>query len=630
MINASKLTLRRGGRALLEGASFALNDGWKVGVVGRNGSGKSTLFAALEGKLSPDAGELSTVAGYDVATVAQQMPDDGRSALEFTLDGDAEWRALQTRLSRAEAEADAAAIAACHERLAQIDGYATHARAARLLKGLGFSDARQQTIVNALSGGWRERLNLARALLCRSTLMLLDEPTNHLDLDAVLWLEEFLRIYPGTLLVISHDREFLDAVTDHTLHLVENTATLYAGNYSQFERVRAERLASQQAQYQRQQREIAHLQAFITRFRAKATKASQAQSRIRTLERMEKVAAVHAESPFAFQFPPPVRLPSPLLRLDDVAAGYGDRVILRTLRLTILPSHRVGILGANGAGKSTLIKTLAGQLPALHGTAMRDPHLRIGYFTQSTSDSLDSAASPLLHLRRLDPQTPEQALRDYLGGFNFRGARALEPVGDFSGGERARLALALVAWQRPNLLLLDEPTNHLDLDMRHALEAALLDYGGAVLLMSHDRHLIDSICETLWWVHEGACAPFDGSVDDYARVISGHAPSATTPVQSVSSPRKTSRAARGAGADPARRKALRAEMRDVEARMERLRRKLGELDQRLADPRLYEDSYAAAKVVQEHGELKARLDEAEAQWLEIGEALETMQERAST
>ncbi|HEU0197184.1 MAG TPA: ATP-binding cassette domain-containing protein, partial [Nevskiaceae bacterium] len=400
MISASNLTLRRGSRVLLENASFSINDGWHVGVVGRNGTGKSTLFAALQGDLAADAGGLSSIAGYTVTTVAQQMPQSDAPAIEYALDGDVEWRALQKRLAAAEARDDANAIAACHERLAQIDGYAAHARAARLLKGLGFSDERQQVVVNELSGGWRIRLNLARALMCRSTLMLLDEPTNHLDLDAVLWLQGLLGHYPGTLLVISHDRDFLDAITDHTLHLCGTEATLYSGNYSQFERLRAERLALQQGRYEKQQREIAHLESFINRFRAKATKATQAQSRIRTLERMEKVAAVHRESPFSFRFPAPERLPSPLLRLDGASAGYSDQVILRSLKLSILPGERIGVLGANGAGKSTLIQTFAGALAPLAGTSMRDPHLRIGYFAQASTQRLDTRATPLLHLRR--------------------------------------------------------------------------------------------------------------------------------------------------------------------------------------------------------------------------------------
>ncbi|TAM12786.1 MAG: ATP-binding cassette domain-containing protein [Nevskiaceae bacterium] len=625
MIIASDLTLRRGGNALLQHASFQINDGWKVGVVGRNGTGKSTLFAALEGALAPDAGTLSAVDGYEVATVAQAMPNSDRSALDFTLDGDAEWRSLQTRLAAAEMQADAAAIAACHERLAQIDGYAAHARAARLLKGLAFSEQRQNAPVNSLSGGWRMRLNLAQALMCRSTLMLLDEPTNHLDLDAVLWLEDFLKLYPGTLLVVSHDRDFLDAVTDHTLHLVDGTTTLYTGNYSRFERLRAERLAAQQSQHAAQQRQVAHLEAFITRFRAKATKARQAQSRIRTLERMEMVSAVHAESPFSFSFPEPERLPSTLLRLDGVTAGYPDTPILKKLKLSILPTHRIGILGANGAGKSTLVKTIAGTLPAVVGNITRDPYLRIGYFAQSTSQALDADASPLLHLRRMDAAAPEQKLRDFLGSFNFRGDKALESVGKFSGGERARLALALVAWQKPNLLLLDEPTNHLDMDMRHALEVALLDYAGAVILVSHDRHLLDSICETLWWVHAGDCAPFDGDVDDYAHTLTGAASHTQAAGAPTHQPAPQAADARRDRAELRRQtKPLRDALKTLDTRMDRLRRKLVELDAQLANPKLYEDAFTAARLAQEHGELKAQLEADEERWLEVGEQLETL------
>jgi len=517
MISATKLTLRRGPRALLEDATFSIHGGWHVGVIGRNGTGKSTLFAAVLGTLAPDKGDLSSLKNRDVATAAQETPALPDLAIEFTLDGDRELRELERRLEKAEAEEDIDTLCAVHERLGTIGGYAARARAAAMLSGLGFSQEAQQQPVASFSGGWRMRLNLARALMQRSEALLLDEPTNHLDLDAVIWLQGWLRMYPGTLLVISHDREFLDDVTTHTLHLENRQATLYTGNYSQFERQRAERLSLQSQAYAKQQKQVAHLQKFINRFRASAAKASQAQSRIKALERMELVAAVHADSEFSFEFPEPDRLPSPLVRFDDVVAGYGEKVILSQLRIFIAPGERIGLLGQNGAGKSTLVQTIAGTIPPLGGDSMRSPHLRVGYFAQHTTEELDPEASPMVLFRRIDPKAGEQAVRTYLGGFNFKGDRVYEPVGPFSGGEKARLALAMVVYQAPNLLLLDEPTNHLDLDMRHALETALLSFAGAVLLVSHDRHLITSTCETLWRVHDGRCETFEGDLDDYAK-----------------------------------------------------------------------------------------------------------------
>jgi ATP-binding cassette subfamily F protein 3 len=517
MISASRLTLRRGTRALLEDATFTIHGGWHVGVVGRNGTGKSTLFAAVLGHLAPDRGDMSTLRNLAVASVSQDTPPLPDLAIEFALDGDVELRELERRLVVAEDAQDIDAICSIHERLGTIGGYAARARAASLLHGLGFSQEAQNQPVASFSGGWRMRLNLARALMCRSDVLLLDEPTNHLDLDAVIWLQGWLAQYPGTLLVISHDREFLDAVTTHTLHLEGTRATLYTGNYSQFERQRAERLTLQASAYEKQQKQVAHLQRFINRFRASAAKATQAQSRIKALERMEMVAAVHADSEFSFEFAEPERLPSPLIRFDEVSAGYGEKVVLSKLRMLIAPGARIGLLGRNGAGKSTLVQTVAGALAPLGGDVMRDPYLRVGYFAQHTTDSLDPAASPLLHLRRLDPKASEQSLRTFLGGFNFRGDRVYEAVEPFSGGEKARLALAMVVFQNPNLLLLDEPTNHLDLEMRHAMETALMAFAGAVMVVSHDRHLLTSTCETLWLVADGGCTPFDGDLDDYAR-----------------------------------------------------------------------------------------------------------------
>ena len=629
MISASRLTLRRGPRALLEDATFTIHAGWHVGVVGRNGTGKSTLIAALLGELAADKGDLSSLKNQAVATVAQDTPALPDLAVEFALDGDVELRDLERRLVIAEDKLDIDNISGIHERLNSIGGYAARARAASLLDGLGFSQEMQGRPVSSFSGGWRMRLNLARALMCRSDVLLLDEPTNHLDLDAVIWLQSWLSQYPGTLMVISHDREFLDAITSHTLHLEGTRATLYTGNYSQFERLRAEKLALQAGAYVKQQKQIEHLQKFINRFRASATKATQAQSRIKTLERMERVAAVHADSEFSFTFAEPDRLPSPLLRFDQVSAGYGDSVILKSLRLLIAPGERIGLLGPNGAGKSTLVQTLAGTLPPLAGDAMRDPYLSVGYFAQHTTDSLDPKASPMLHFKRIDPKAGEQDLRNFLGGFNFRGDRVYEAVEPFSGGEKARLALAMVVYQKPNLLLLDEPTNHLDLDMRHALESALLDFKGAVMLVSHDRHLLSSTCDQLWLVANGTCQPFDGDLDDYARWLSSRDlnPSKRTGKDKAAEAKATPvKTATNAAVKPAADvRPLRESIKQAEKRIARLQRKIAELDAQLADPALYEsDHFKIAKLSEEQSTLRKSLGDEENAWLSASEELETL------
>ena len=630
MLTFTHVELRRGPRKLLEDLSFTVHPGWRTGVVGRNGTGKSSLFAALLGELTPDAGELAVPAGWSVATVAQETPALPDLAIEYTLDGDVELRALEARLVGAEEKHDLHAIAEAHERLNTIGGYAARARAARLLHGLGFSSDAQLKPVASFSGGWRMRLNLARTLMRRSDLMLLDEPTNHLDLDAVIWLQGWLAEYPGTLLVISHDREFLDAVTTHTLHLHGGSATLYSGNYSAFERQRAERLTLQAAMHARQQRQIAHLQSFVERFKAKATKATQAQSRIKQLERMTLVEAVHADSEFSFRFLEPQRLPSPLIRFDDVVVGYAagrpspDR-ILSDLRLLIAPGDRIGLLGPNGAGKSTLVRTLAGELPPLGGTATRSPHLRVGYFAQHQLEQLDPAASPILHFRRLDPAARDQELRSFLGGFNFQGDRVFEPVGPFSGGEKARLALALVVYQRPNLMLLDEPTNHLDLDMRHALETALLDYAGAVVLVTHDRHLIATTCDTLLLVANGACTPFEGDLDDYARWLTNRDQGSTTKAADAArqapAGRDDRKERRKAAADE---RALRRTVEKLDAELNRLHVEMERLTNRLADPALYANgrSAEAATLEREQRALRQRLETVEAQWLAAADELE--------
>ena len=562
-----------------------------------------------------DAGDIAVQRGVTVTAVAQDVPPLPETALQSALDGDVELRATERALARAEAANDAAGIARCHDTLAAIDGYAAEARCAQMLRGLGFTPEMQVRPVSSFSGGWRMRLNLARALMRRADLLLLDEPTNHLDLDASLWLQDLLASFAGGLLLISHDRAFLDAVTTHSLHLTPEGGMLYTGGVTQFERTRSERLAQQAATHANQQARAAELQRFVDRFRAQATKARQAQSRLKALARMEMIAPVLAESPFSFRFRAPEKLPHPLLSVMRGQVGYGDTVLLRQLKLVLNPGDRIALLGANGAGKSTLIKSLAGTQPWLEGQVTRAPDLAVGYYAQHQMEQLDPAASPLLHLQRLDPSATEQALRDYLGQFAFHGDRQLEAIAPFSGGEKARLALAQVIYQRPALLLLDEPTNHLDLQMREALAMALQDFPGAVVLISHDRHLVESTCDALWRVADGRCEPYDGDLDDYARWLRAQ--------------RDGSGGGGGkatAGRTQVDTRALRDQVKKLDRQMARLSAELAVLDDRLADPALYAASRRAEaeaeKLQHEQGQLKARLADVEAAWLDASEALE--------
>ncbi len=625
MINFSGVSLRRGRQLLLEDFRLTLHAGQRVGVVGRNGTGKSSLLALLRGEIECDEGEVSMPADLRIASVMQETPGLPQPALEFVLDGDFELRAAEAALAEAEAGGQGGAIAAAHEALQAQDGYAAEARAARLLHGLGFAPERHQDPVASFSGGWRVRLNLARALVRRSDLLLLDEPSNHLDLDAVLWLGEWLAAYPGTLLVVSHDRDFLDAVTGHTLHLEQQRATLYSGNYSSCERQRAERMAQQAATHKAQQRRSEQLRKFIDRFRAKASKARQAQSRIKQLERMEMVEPAHWVTPFQFEFLQPARLPAPLLRIEAGAVGYGGQAILAGLALNIEPGDRIGLLGRNGAGKSTLIRLLAGELPLCQGRTLRDRALAVAHFAQHQVDALDGGRTALQHLRALDETAPEQALRDFLGGFDFRGARVDEPVAPFSGGEKARLALALVVYQRPNLLLLDEPTNHLDIEMRYALERALTGYAGAVVLVSHDRHLLNACCDTMWLVAEGGCREFDGDLEDYGAWL--------RQAQRVPASAEAPDSRRGSGSQRARRQQaaaqrereqpLRAAMKRHEREMARLQLELDGIEAKLADPAAYaDDAQAVAGLVREQGRLSKALALAEEGWLTALDTLE--------
>lgn len=516
MIFAENLSLYRSGRPLFEKASFTLHPGWKVGLTGNNGCGKSSLFALLRRELQADAGTLTRPAGWVVAHMAQEVEALDQPAIEYVLDGDSEWRQLDTQLNDIDG-IDGTEMGNLFARYESIDGYTARSRAAQLLAGLGFAEADQQRPVAEFSGGWRMRINLAQTLMCRSDLLLLDEPTNHLDLDAIIWLEDWLRAYAGTLLVVSHDRDFLDAVIEHTLHIEQGVLTHYRGNYSTFERTRAERLAQQQQAFEKQQQQVAHLTSFVERFRAKATKARQAQSRLKALERMTLTAPSQVDSGLEIRFKAPERLASPLMRLDEANIGYTQTPWLTGVDLGLYPGARIALLGPNGAGKSTLVKAMVGELPLLSGTRLISEHTCIGYFAQHQVDHLDVQATPLLMLQRLSPKTDELTLRNFLGGFGFGGERVTSVIAPFSGGEKARLALALIIWQRPNVLLLDEPTNHLDLSLRHALLVAVQAFEGAVVLVSHDRNMVSVICDELLLVCNGRVERFDGDLDDYTQ-----------------------------------------------------------------------------------------------------------------
>jgi len=627
MLRFTRLSLRRGPKLLFRDASFQVHAGQRVGVTGANGTGKSSLFQLILGELGPDLGEFSRPGDWVVAHVAQEVPADPRPAIEYVLDGDHELRAVEHALADAEAVHDGHRVAELHGRLHAIGGYEARSRAARLLHGLGFAPGEEGRPVVAFSGGWRMRLNLARALMCRSDLLLLDEPTNHLDLEAVIWLEDWLRAYPGTLLLISHDREVLDAVCTHILHIEREQATLYAGNYADFERVRAERLAGQQAAWLQQQREIAHIQQFVERFRAKATKARQAQSRLKALARMELIAPAHVDSAFHFSFQPPDKAPNPLLRLERVVAGYGQTPVLNNVTLTLSPGDRVGLLGVNGAGKSTLIRLLAGEAEPLSG--LRDParDLSVGYFAQHQLEQLRPEWTPLQHLLAEHPAVPEQVLRDHLGGFGFAGDQALEPVAPFSGGEKARLVLAMIVFRRPNLLLLDEPTNHLDLEMRLALNLALQGYEGAMVLVSHDRALLRATADTLWLVHGGRVAEFPQELDDYPRWLAAQrAERAPSPVAIGEHTAAARRDRRRTEAEERRRlQPLRQRVEQWEHAVARLASEHTALEQRLADPELYQEGQKETlkTMLAEKARLVAAVAQAEAAWLEAAAALES-------
>jgi len=629
MLKFTNLSLRRGPRELLQDVDLTLYHGQKVGITGSNGVGKSSLFALILGNLHADTGDVFLPKNLVIAHVAQETPALDTTAIEYVLDGDVQLRQLEDEIKKAENTNDGEALAHLYSDMEAIDGYSAKSRAATLLNGLGFTTDQESAEVKQFSGGWRMRLNLAQALMCRSDILLLDEPTNHLDLDAVIWLETWLKNYKGTLLLISHDRDFLDNVADNIAHIENQGITLYSGNYSAFEIRRAESLATQQSVYEKQQREVQHMQKFVERFKAKATKAKQAQSRVKALERMELIAPAHVDSPFNFHFRQAEKMPNPLITLDEVAIGYTETPLLSKVKLTIHPGDRIGLLGHNGAGKSTLIKLLSGELKALQGDVTTAKELNIGYFAQHQLEQLDFDASPLLHLQRLDPKATESDLRKYLGGFAFNNDMAIEPVAPLSGGEKARLVLALVVYQKPNLLLLDEPTNHLDLEMRHALTVAMQEFEGAMIIVSHDRHLLRTVTDNLLLVAKGKVVEFDGSLEDYRTWLSQEnkiSPMAEKEEKTTSDNDGQNKKQMRQNSAEKRKllKPLQNKLKKLEKQMEILSANKELLETKLADNNIYDESNKEnlKKLLEEQGQVDNNLQQVEIDWLDVSEELE--------
>lgn len=634
MLKIDSLTLRRGPEPLLDNAQALIHAGQRVAIVGANGAGKTSLFKLILGELSADAGELSLPGQCRIAHMAQEVEASERSALDYVLDGHHVLRRLEAELLAAESAHDDHAIAHCHGELEHIHAYEAPVIAKKLLHGLGFQEADLSRAVSDFSGGWRIRLNLAQALMCPSDLLLLDEPTNHLDLDAMLWLEDWLKQYAGTILFISHDRDFIDSLATHILHFEQKQLNLYTGSYSQFEIQRAQKLALQQAQYNKQQQRIGEIQSFVNRFKAKATKAKQAQSRMKELERMELIAPAHVDSPFHFSFPSSDKTSSPLLSIQKANLGYNGSSILAGFSTALLPGQRIGLLGPNGAGKSTLVKSLVAEIALVEGERTCGEHLNIGYFAQHQLEALDLNASPFLHLQRMKPQATDQEIRNFLGGFDFRGDDALDVISSFSGGEKARLALAMIAWQKPNLLVLDEPTNHLDLEMRHALTLALQEFEGAIIVVSHDRHLLKNTVDTFWLVAVGKVDVFDGDLHDYEQWLQQYQASLAKPDETramslnnesadARKDRKREEAARRQKLSP-----LKKELTKIEKKTSEYQVKLETIEEQLSDSTLYqEDKKDQLKgLLEDQADLKKELASAEDRWFELSEEIEALSE----
>ncbi len=636
MLSLNQISLRRGRKLLFENVSFQAHSRQRMGLIGANGSGKTSLFSMLLGQLEPDGGELYLNPSDEIAHVAQESPSDPGSALNYVMDGDSELREIQAAIAAEETDGDGhgANVHKLYERMETIDGFSAEARAARLLHGLGFLGDSIQNAVSSFSGGWRMRLNLARALMCRSDVLLLDEPTNHLDLPAILWLERWLKRYEGILLVISHDRDFLDGVCTRIAHIEHHGVRLYSGNYSEFEKLRTQQLAQQQALYARQQKEMKHIQSYVDRFRYKASKARQAQSRLKMLERMALIAPAHVDSPFRFHFMEPKKQPQHLLRLKDAAVGYADSdqgPVLSEINLSLVSGDRIGLLGVNGAGKSTLVKALASGSTLLAGERLLSKDTKIGYFAQHQLDLLNPEQSPVDHLRLYAPGERESELRNYLGRFGFSGERIFDPVAPFSGGEKARLALALMIRQQPNLLLLDEPTNHLDLEMRQALSVALIEYSGALVVISHDRHLLRSVCDELLIVHDGIVDRFKLSLDEYPAwlkdqtIREGQVDGAEARSESPNRQSNRKQARQQEARRRQRLKPLLDQIRKIEKQLASNRMELEMLEKSLADETLYTDlarKDELTRMVKQQGSLKSGIDTLEWEWLEASEALE--------
>ncbi|MDE3938086.1 ABC transporter ATP-binding protein [Glaesserella parasuis] len=634
MIFFTDLTLKRGQTILLERANATIHTGQKVGLIGKNGCGKSSLFALLINELQSEGGDASYPKNWSIAWVNQETPALDISALDYVIQGDREYTQLTAQLEQANLENNGNLIATLHAQLDTIDAWTIQSRASTLLNGLGFSTEQLQLPVKSFSGGWRMRLNLAQALICRSDLLLLDEPTNHLDLDAVIWLERWLSNYHGTLLLISHDRDFLDPIIDRVLHIEQQKLFDYTGNYSAFEIQRATKLAQQNAAYQQQQQKIAHLQKFIDRFKAKATKAKQAQSRVKALEKMELIAPAYADSPFSFEFREPLSLPNPLLIMEKVSAGYGERTVLQSVKLNLVPGSRIGLLGRNGAGKSTLIKLLAGEIQAQSGHTQLAKGVQLGYFAQHQLDTLRADESALWHLARLAQEKTEQELRNYLGGFAFHSDKVKQAVSSFSGGEKARLVLALIVWQRPNLLLLDEPTNHLDLDMRQALTEALTQYEGSLVIVSHDRHLLRSTVNEFYLVHDGKVEEFNGDLEDYqkwlnelnAQLECAKKADNSTACNNENSAVNRKEQKRQEAELRQQAAPLRKKLTQLEKELEKLTASLTTLEETLASPEIYdaENKAKLTDILAKQVATKKQLEEVEMEWLEVQEQLEVL------
>jgi len=634
MITAVDLSLDRGIKNLIKSSSFTIHPSHKVGLVGANGCGKSSLFAALLGQLQPDTGDISMPATWKIATVRQETPALDKSALDYVIDGDQEFRDLEQQLEQARSNEDGNLEATIINQIDTIHGYSLPARAGELLHGLGFLQEQLSNPVKDFSGGWRMRLNLAQALISRADLLLLDEPTNHLDLDAVIWLQRWLKRFTGTLVLISHDRDFLDDVIGQILHIEQQKAKLYSGNYTAFERQRAEQLAQQDAQYQKQQKEVAHLTSFVDRFRAKASKAKQAQSRLKRLEKLPDLAPAHVDSQFTFSFEKPEHMPYPLLSLEESTCGYSDEaIILQKTNISLVPGSRIGLLGRNGAGKSTLIKSLAGDIEVLKGTRYCAQELRIGYFSQHQLEQLHMPSSAIDHIIRAKPEYRELQARTFLGRFGFSGDQALSPVKTMSGGEKARLVLALIVLEKPQLLLLDEPTNHLDLEMRQALVLALQDFNGAIILIAHDRYLLESCVDEFYLVANGQVSEFSGDIDDYQQWLnddkkftlkSTKEPSNNETTVDKKQQRKQQAELRKLAAP------LKKQAQQFENKIHQWQQALDEVEATLGNSDIYqaENKSRLSELMKQQGKLKQDIEENEIHWLELEEKIEEIMSQA--